>query len=209
SVANRDEVRAQDYIEKIVQYPFRLPPLQPIHREAEVTSGLRRVAADAEIEWNAVVLQKRSPAEHFLDLIPESDLTTLRAIHRVVHQFDATLSMIGPNEVNFIDLLLLTYLRVQYPSLYEALPTWRADLTRSLSQLMYVNRGSGDKRSWHEDIAAALPEKTNPAVVSKPIRVTTLTTAVSTSPTTLTATSASPCPSMTSAILLSSRGWRS
>lgn len=118
SIAKNSD-RALQFLEKIVQYPFDLPPLQQPHRVREMTTALAKVEATHSL---GPILSGRgpfgSPVDDLLSLVPPGDLETLRAIHRLVTQFDIALTVIRPNEINAQDLLFLTFLRVRYPRLY-------------------------------------------------------------------------------------------
>ncbi|MEV6218855.1 hypothetical protein [Nocardia sp. NPDC051833] len=70
------------------------------------------------------------------------------------------ITMIGPTEVNFTDLLLLTFLRVQYPSLYDALRGWKRDLNRDLTSLIFSSR-TLDKRTVTSTINESANQNTS------------------------------------------------
>ncbi len=155
AIAGGESRRALEYIEKIVQYPFELPPLQRIHRYREVHAALTATASKAGIDLSSLEVDNLPLPQAFLDQIPESDLMTLRSIHRLNHQFDVSLTSIGPENVCFTDLLLLTFLRVNYPDLYRQLPRWKTDLTRP-TQLV-LRTGNGPVKPWKTMIDATFP----------------------------------------------------
>ncbi|WP_172652034.1 KAP family P-loop NTPase fold protein [Rhodococcus opacus] len=109
SIAKNSD-RALQFLEKIVQYPFDLPPLQQSDRVREVTTALAKVEATHSL---GPILSGRgpfgSPVDDLLSLVPSGDLETLRAIHRLVTQFDIALTVIHPSEINAVDLLFLTF----------------------------------------------------------------------------------------------------
>ncbi|PBC51749.1 MULTISPECIES: P-loop NTPase fold protein [Rhodococcus] len=151
SIAKNSD-RALQFLEKIVQYPFDLPPLQQPHRVREMTTALAKVEATHSL---GPILSGRgpfgSPVDDLLSLVPPGDLETLRAIHRLVTQFDITLTVIRPNEINATDLLFLTFLRVRYPRLYQKLPAWKGRLLRTGP----VSTRSGEEPNWRAQIEEA------------------------------------------------------
>ncbi|MFE3290063.1 P-loop NTPase fold protein [Rhodococcus sp. NPDC059234] len=153
--------RALQFLEKIVQYPFDLPPMQSAHRVRELTAALARVEAAHNL---GPILTGRtqfgSLIGDFLALVPEGDLATLRTIHRLVTQFDIALTVIQPDEINAEDLLLLTFLRVRYPRLYRMLPGWKDGLLWSGS----VSR-QGDS-STHQLVASCFDESDDSRVAA-------------------------------------------
>ncbi|GAB3207859.1 KAP family P-loop NTPase fold protein [Nocardia tengchongensis] len=157
SVAGGKPQRAFEYIEKIVQYPFELPPLQMFHRYRELEVAISEVARRSGIDVESLTVDNLPVVQAFLDEVPESDLVTLRSIHRLVHQFDVTLTIVGPDNVNFLDLLLLTFLRVSYPALYRRLPAWRVDLTRPVHHVIFTNT-ERQQVDWATRFANVLPD---------------------------------------------------
>ncbi|WP_280264719.1 KAP family P-loop NTPase fold protein [Nocardia wallacei] len=157
AVANGNSERALEYIEKIVQYPFELPPLRLNHRYRELEAGLAATAAAVGVDLGSLEVNNLPVTMDFLDQVPETDLMTLRSIHRLVHQFDVTLTLVGAVDVNFLDLLLLTFLRIHYPKLYRQLPRWKADLTPRWERVIWAD-DKKPKIDWPKRIIPLLPE---------------------------------------------------
>ncbi|WP_198036833.1 P-loop NTPase fold protein [Nocardia sp. BMG51109] len=157
AVANGNSERALEYIEKIVQYPFELPPLRLSHRYRELEAGLAATAASVGVDLRSLEVNNLPITMDFLDQVPETDLMTLRSIHRLVHQFDVTLTLVGAVDVNFLDLLLLTFLRIHYPKLYRQLPRWKADLTPRWERVIWSN-DKKPKIDWPKRVDPFLPE---------------------------------------------------
>ncbi|MFF0529547.1 P-loop NTPase fold protein [Nocardia amikacinitolerans] len=155
AVANGNKQRALDYLEKIVQYPFAIPPLQAVHRDREIEELLSTIAERNGIDISSTP-GRTSLVWNFLNRIPDSELVTLRAIHRFISQFDVVLTSIGPNEVHFLDLLLLTFLRVEFPDLYESLRRWKSDLTAPRQQVVYMGRTDRPKIDWRKRLKLSL-----------------------------------------------------
>ncbi|QYB04260.1 KAP family NTPase [Rhodococcus sp. USK10] len=153
--ANTD--RALQFLEKIVQYPFDLPPLQHGHRLRDLTEALQALEIDRNL---GAILTGRSqfgssPANNLLDLVPDVDLATIRAIHRLVAQFDTTLMVIGTEDINAEDLLLLTFLRLRYPTLYRQIARMKTDLTDTRT------RSGNQQVDWSPILTDVVPQGTD------------------------------------------------
>jgi hypothetical protein len=152
SLANGNRVRARQYVEKIVQYPFVLPPLQNAYFESQMREALGEVADMYRIDPH----QKDAAITDIIDSLPDEDVDTLtiRAIKRLATQTDILLTLAGQGELDFRDAALVTYLRTCYPQVYTKLSQWRDDLLGSPQQ--------GDPvtpEKWHERISGALADR--------------------------------------------------
>lgn len=157
-IADGSSQRALKYLEKIVQYPFSIPPLQPAHRDRELRESLSAVAdrCGIELESNNIVGPQTSLASRFLELVPDDDLTTLRSIRRLCAQFEVALLSVGLDEVDYLDLLLITHLRVAYPEVHRLVGRFQKILvsSRTLGQPLQPD----DAPTWPVMIEKALPE---------------------------------------------------
>lgn len=132
-LANGNRRRAEQYLEKIVQYPFQLPPIQDVHLAAIMDERLRELIDRGGYDS----AQCAHYVEILLDQLP-LDRLTLRTIYRLFAQVDMMLALIAKKdsttkpsgEIDLIDAILITYLRLGYPDLYRHLPSWKSDLTR-------------------------------------------------------------------------------
>ncbi|MCD7053097.1 KAP family NTPase [Rhodococcus sp. BH2-1] len=131
-LAGGNRRRAEQYLEKIVQYPFQLPPIQDVHLAEIIDERLRELIDRGG--YNS------SHSERYLDLLLALlplDRLTLRVIHRLFAQVDIMLALITEKnstakpseEINLLDAILVTYLRLEYQTLYRQLPNWKSDLT--------------------------------------------------------------------------------
>lgn len=121
-IAHNDSARAAAYLEKIIQYPFRLPPIQDDqlarHLRARLSETARLHAAtelyDSEDRHgDAVAL--------ILQALPQEDrrVMTLRSVNRLTTQVDIMLTLAGQGELDFVDAALVTHLRMQHRRLYD------------------------------------------------------------------------------------------
>lgn len=122
ALAAGKRARARQYLEKIVQYPFDLPPLQYRHFEREFSDAL-----DAVTAVHGVGSQ---PLRTIINALPDAGIgaLTVRNIHRLAAQVDVLLTLVGPDELEFVDAVLVTYVRLEYPAVYRLLSRWRDDL---------------------------------------------------------------------------------
>lgn len=130
--------RGRLFMEKIVQYPIAVPPLLPSQMLTRLDSGLSSLLA----RLGRPLAQEDSRLSRLAEVF-ERQLTTPRAIDRYLAQVGLFLSMHNLNEIDDVDLILLTLSRVQFPSLYAELPRWRRELTATPSawQMATSRRG--------------------------------------------------------------------
>lgn len=113
---------AARFMEKIVQYPLVVPPLLSTQLLARLDAGLDAALADAG---------RAQPTSGRLGRLVEvyrSVLGTPRAIDRYLAQLRHHLPLVGPEEVDDEDVIVLTLLRTAFPTLYQQLPRWRDQL---------------------------------------------------------------------------------
>ncbi|WP_420120918.1 KAP family NTPase [Nakamurella sp.] len=133
---NDDIKAAQQFMEKIVQYPLVVPPLlgyQLIKRLEEGIDAALRAAGRQE------VTSRRISA--VADVL-RNQLTTPRAIDRFIAQLRHHLPMVDVGEIDDVDVTLLTLLRVAFPSVYAQLPQWKPVLLSGhAGKLIYASGG--------------------------------------------------------------------
>jgi len=159
SIAQSDPTRARQYLEKIVQYPFVLPPLQTDQVEHSLAIALQDVAAAHSIPLTPSDGGKWGTIARIVDTIPDDDLRnlTLRAINRIASQVDVLLTLVGPHEIDFGDATILTFLRLSYPELYEQLSRWRKELTgRGRAYATYSGSRQLSRGDWAVRVADTL-----------------------------------------------------
>lgn len=125
AVAGNDERRALTFLEKIVQVPLPVPPAQRAQLDALVDEGVATLVRDSGIQLSHADTQRFA---HVYQTVMSRTLTTVRAVRRYFVQASVYLPLIGPDEVDFVDFLLITYLRLQFPHLHRRLPEWKDDL---------------------------------------------------------------------------------
>lgn len=147
-IASNDRGRARAYLEKIVQYPFMLPPIQRVHLENELSAQLREVFNRHEFAYPEP--NGMDPVREATEALMPMDGLTLRTIHRLAGQVDVMITLVGGSrEVDFADAAVLTFLRLRFPDLYSWLPLWRGDL---IDRPVGPNSSGPDETEWRERI---------------------------------------------------------
>ncbi|MBM0276838.1 KAP family P-loop NTPase fold protein [Micromonospora tarensis] len=155
-VAGSGSQRALAYLEKIVQYPLTVPPARRVHLERMLDSGVADVLRASGHRMDTEAARRFALA--YEDLLAQT-MTTVRTIQRFLAQARAYLPLLEPGEIDVVDLLLLTHLRMHFPNLYKELPGWRAELTGRFNP---SRRQKSDRREedWTERVrAVGVPEK--------------------------------------------------
>lgn len=119
-----NERRAAEYLEKIVQYPLDIPPAQEVHLKAILDMGVRPLfTADP----SAFLTDAEGRFQMAYERELKRRLTTVRSVKRFVAQAVHYFALVA-GHVDVCDFLVLTFLRLHYPTVYNQLPAWRDDL---------------------------------------------------------------------------------
>lgn len=142
--------RARAFMEKIVQYPLSMPPLLTGKIVKMLDSGLTEIVTLERVETS---FDKHRFGRIVLTTMP-SQLTTPRAIERFLAQVREQFRIHDLDEMNDVDLILATFLRVQFPDLFAHLQRWKAELTRGSTG--WIGAGSRDDATpdWETLLAA-------------------------------------------------------
>ncbi|MEV0434097.1 hypothetical protein [Nocardia sp. NPDC050413] len=88
--------------------------------------------------------------EQLIEVLPDPNALTLRSIKQLCLQTDVLCSMLGPDEIDLFDAAVLTYIRLNYPDLYERMQTWRSML------LSPSDRTTGTAEDWLGRVRASI-----------------------------------------------------
>lgn len=118
--------RALAYLQKVVTQRLDQPPIQSVHAESMFTAGLTSTLAEA----GATITedQQRRLGDEYEALLA-GVLTEPRAVGRFLTQLRVYLPLVGPTEIDLVDFIVLTFLRVTYPQLYRRLSADRRALS--------------------------------------------------------------------------------
>ncbi len=144
SLGANERGRGRLFMEKIVQYPIAVPPLLPSQMLTRLDVGITAVLSRLNRSLAAEDTRLSQLVEQF-----ERQLTTPRAIDRFLAQVELSLSMHDADEVDAVDLILLTLIRVQFPDLYSALPRLRRQLTGT-SSVWQSALGAATAIDWNQ-----------------------------------------------------------
>lgn len=131
--------RAIDYLEKIVQIRLDVPPLRAEQISSWVDQEVQALATRHGVEQDPD-FERRFSRAYFGHL--RHRLVTPRAIKRYFAQVDAFLSQVR-GEVDFVDFLIVSWLRASEPLVYRGLIQHRS---RLLGEVDWTVLGSFDRK---------------------------------------------------------------
>jgi hypothetical protein len=138
------KARARAFMEKIVQYPLSMPPLLTGQIVKMLDSGLAGIVTPGYISES----DERSRLGQVIVSAMSSQLTTPRAIGRFLAQVQEQVRIHDLGEMNAVDLVLATFLRVQFPDLFTELQRWKSRLTHGTSG--FFQSGREEEIDWSE-----------------------------------------------------------
>ncbi|MFF0371160.1 P-loop NTPase fold protein [Micromonospora sp. NPDC005087] len=124
-IADKHGARAVAFLEKIVTIRLEQPPVRLEHAESLFNAGCAGALgrASASLSEDA---QRRMVEEREALLLRV--LTEPRSVARLLAQVDIYLPLVGAAEVDVVDFITLTFLRITYPRLYQAIAMHRGAL---------------------------------------------------------------------------------
>jgi hypothetical protein len=147
--------RARAFMEKIVQYPLSMPPLLTGKIVKMLDLGLTEILTEKRIEST---FDKHRFGRIILTTMP-SQLTTPRAVERFLGQVREQFRIHDLDEINDVDLILATFLRVQFPDLFSRLQRWKAELTHGARVgVLGLNRRDVETPDWDQLLSAVEDE---------------------------------------------------
>ena len=138
------KARARAFMEKIVQYPLTIPPLLTSQIVRMLDTGLTDILTVERVETG---FDKHRFGDVILTTMPRQ-LTTPRAVERFLAQVREQFRAHDLDEMNDVDLILATFLRVQFPDVFAKLQSRKADLTKVTSSNFGSNREEREP-DWH------------------------------------------------------------
>lgn len=138
--------RARAFMEKIVQYPLSMPPLLTGKIVKLLDSGLTEILTFERVEES---FDKNRFGRIVLSTMP-SQLSTPRAIERFLAQVREQFRIHDLGEMNDVDLILATFLRVQFPDLFSRLQRWKNELTRGSVGVLVLSSLEKEAPDWDE-----------------------------------------------------------
>lgn len=171
-IADKHIARAVAFLEKIVTLRLEQPPVRPEHAESlfntGCTSALTR--ASAALSEDA---QRRMVEERELLL---RVLTEPRSVARLLAQVDIYLPLVGASEVDVVDFITLTFLRITYPRLYQVVGMHRdalvdaTEITDLRAEFDQEALARLDVPAPHTGRVAAALQRLFPRLAADPVR---------------------------------------
>lgn len=140
------KARARAFMEKIVQYPLTIPPLLTSQIVRMLETGLTQILTLERVDAS---FDKQRFSEVISNTMP-NQLATPRAIERFLAQVREQFQVHDPDEINDVDLILATFLKVQFPEVFARLQSRKAELTSTLQSYTGAYRDQGKQRDWVE-----------------------------------------------------------
>lgn len=140
------KARARAFMEKIVQYPLSIPPLLTSQIVRMLNEGLTEIVTPERVE---TTFDRNRFGDIILSTMP-AQLATPRAIERFLAQVREQFRAHDLSEMNDVDLILATFLRVQFPDVFARLQSRKADLTRAASSYTSFNQRQDKQPAWDD-----------------------------------------------------------
>lgn len=143
------KARARAFMEKIVQYPLSIPPLLTGQIVRMLSTGLMEIVTPERVE---TTFDKHRFRDVILSTMP-AQLATPRAIERFLAQVREQFRAHDLDEMNDVDLILATFLRVQFPDVFARLQSRKADLTKGSSSYLSFNQRDDKQPDWADFVS--------------------------------------------------------
>jgi hypothetical protein len=126
-IAHHNQDRALAYLEKIVQVPLAMPPVEYYYARKLLTGGLNDTLLYPG--WVQFTGEQESLFRELYDMMLQRTLAEPRPVNRFLRQVAAYLPLIDPAELDLVDLLTLIHLRSFAPTTHRLLARSKAALT--------------------------------------------------------------------------------
>jgi hypothetical protein len=140
--------RSAAFMEKIVQYPFEVPPIAPVIQRKLFTITISKLIEEHSIPLGP--LGEERVSELISVLAPT--VVTPRAQTRFREQLLAFAGMLSFRELDAVDYIALSFLRVFYHDVYEKLSEWKSALQSGKIRLGYTDSTEISDKEWEEMI---------------------------------------------------------
>ncbi|MEN4478207.1 KAP family P-loop NTPase fold protein [Mycolicibacterium cosmeticum] len=117
--------RSTAFMEKIVQYPFEVPPIAGVIRRRLLANTVIELIEAQDIRINTTHTDRLS---EYISILGR-ELETPRAQARFKEQLLSFGAMLKDfKEVDFVDFVVISFIRVFYHRVYDEIPMWRSAL---------------------------------------------------------------------------------
>ncbi|WP_165612135.1 P-loop NTPase fold protein [Mycolicibacterium setense] len=132
------------FMEKIVQYPFEVPPIAGIIQRRLLTNTITEFIEKLDIRLNSTHAERLSD---YIALLGHA-LVTPRAHARFKEQLLAFGEMLNFKEVDVVDFVALSFLRVFHHPIYDHIPSWKNALQTGKHRTGLVQQADIDDAGW-------------------------------------------------------------
>lgn len=140
--------RSTEFMEKIVQYPFEVPPIAGIIQRRLLTETITEMIESLGIRLNSTQAERLSD---YIALLGHA-MVTPRAHARFREQLLSFGQMLKFHEVDVVDFIALSYLRVFHHPVYDLVPSWKNALQTGKRQEGLVQQVDLDDAAWISSI---------------------------------------------------------
>lgn len=158
--------RTTSFMEKIVQYPFEVPPMASIDKRRLLNATVRSLLERADkssLRMTVEDVDIREQRALALMSILLGGLSTPRSFARFREQLDSYADLVSFDEVDVLDFIAVTYLRVFHHPLWATLPQWREDLA---GRRRPVGNPDDDEEAWEARISEFADERNLPTAIA-------------------------------------------
>ena len=135
--------RAQQYLEKVVQVRLEIPPLLADQQVALMNEGIEDLCARFSIE---LTVDATTRLQHAWADCLSNYLVQPRAMKRLFTQIDALLPEVQ-GEVDFVDFVLMTFLRTFERSTFDLVLAYRDELLHTMATFGHTKETNADRWS--------------------------------------------------------------
>jgi len=152
---------SSDYTEKIVQYPFELPPVPKVVRRRWARDVIENLdAATGDVPNYSDYVDQR---EQLVSILTDS-LETPRAARRLREQVVSLRALAQGAEVDYLDFIALTWIRITHHRLWDHIRLHPDEY------LGWRSRSSSDTESEGDALITSLVERGNPDSAHRAVR---------------------------------------
>ena len=155
SLAKNSPIRAIDYLEKLIQIRLDMPLFTENQAQELFNRKLNDILSDHEIPVND---EMNIRFTSFYNPIWKTKAHTPRKIYRYFSQLEVSFPSLR-GEIDFIDFMNVTWLRVYYPAVYSLIQERKSDLVglpRSFAP--GANQRAAERDRWEKIILSALSD---------------------------------------------------
>lgn len=138
--------KAAAFMEKIVQYPFEVPPIAGVVQRRLFTKTIDDLIKQNDISLDTLDSERLS--ELVSVLAPA--LITPRAQTRFREQLLSFAGMLSFDEIDSVDYVALSFVRVFYHDVYEQLPAWKGALQSGTIPLGFLDSSDLSDDDWYK-----------------------------------------------------------